>query len=103
MSYSLNNIGISITSLDTGLVYKGTVEELPKNANLGTVVYCGDKTWVKTGIEWDPLFSMVSNCGYYPKEEVHITYPTNCKNCGAILYDNICEYCGSDNGEYKRY
>ena len=24
--------------------------------------------------------------------------PTNCKNCGATLHGNVCEYCGS---EYK--
>ena len=28
-----------------------------------------------------------------------IIYPTNCKNCGAILHNHICEYCGSDNKE----
>lgn len=26
-----------------------------------------------------------------------IIYPTNCKNCGAVLRNHICEYCGSDN------
>lgn len=24
------------------------------------------------------------------------TYPTNCKNCGAVLHSHICEYCGSE-------
>ena len=28
-----------------------------------------------------------------------ISYPTNCKNCGAILHNHICEYCDTDNGK----
>lgn len=24
------------------------------------------------------------------------TYPTNCKNCGAVLHSHQCEYCGSE-------
>lgn len=103
MSYLLNNIDTSIIPLDTRLFYKGTVEELPKDASPGTVIHYDSTTWINTGIGWDPILPMDSVCGYYPKEEVHIIYPTNCKNCGAILHDNICEYCGSDNGEYKRY
>lgn len=104
MRYSLNSIDISTVPLETSLFYKGTVEELPKDVSFGTVVYCDDATWmINTDTGWDSLSSMVSDCGYYSKEEVHIIYPTNCKNCGAILHDNICEYCGSDNGEYKRY
>ena len=103
MRYSLNSIDMSTISLDTRLFYKGTVKELPKNASSGTVVYCDGATWINTDIGWDPILPMDSDCGYYSKEEVHIIYPTNCKNCGAILHDNICEYCGSDNGEYKRY
>ena len=23
-------------------------------------------------------------------------HPTNCKNCGAVLHGNICEYCGTE-------
>lgn len=28
--------------------------------------------------------------------QVQKTYPTNCKNCGAVLHSQICEYCGSE-------
>lgn len=24
------------------------------------------------------------------------SYPTNCKNCGAPLHENMCEYCGTE-------
>lgn len=27
------------------------------------------------------------------------SYPTNCVNCGAVLHENKCEYCGT---EYHR-
>ena len=23
-------------------------------------------------------------------------HPTNCKNCGAVLHSNICEFCGTE-------
>ena len=44
MNYSLNNINISTATLDTILHYKGTVEELPDDVSLGTVVYCDETT-----------------------------------------------------------
>ena len=31
--------------------------------------------------------------------EKKIKYPTNCKNCGAVLHDHICIYCGTNNKE----
>lgn len=30
------------------------------------------------------------------KPEKKKTYPTNCKNCGAVLHSNVCEFCGSE-------
>lgn len=26
----------------------------------------------------------------------HKNYPSNCKNCGAPLHRNMCEYCGTE-------
>ena len=28
--------------------------------------------------------------------EVTHHHPTNCKNCGAVLHSNICEFCGTE-------
>lgn len=27
---------------------------------------------------------------------MNISKPTNCKNCGAVLHKNKCDYCGSE-------
>lgn len=44
---------------------------------------------------------------YYPEKSLRNTtnwwnntniksYPTNCRNCGAVLHSNKCEYCGTE-------
>ena len=58
--------------------YIGSFKELPKEAKYGSTCYYTTHTTITI---------------------THITYPTNCKNCGAILHNHICEYCGSDNKE----
>lgn len=48
-------------------------------AMLNIYSICGIKMW-QTG-----------NNEYLQKEKL----PTNCKNCGAALTSNVCEYCGT--------
>ena len=38
-----------------------------------------------------------------PTENMEPLYghPTNCINCGAVLHDYICEFCGTDNSRIK--
>lgn len=91
-----------------GIEYKygafkyGTLLDLTKNSErdkYGDILYCTDDCciYIYDGAIWTKLFS--DDEPNYRTIETHIIYPTNCKNCGAILHNHICEYCGSDNKE----
>ena len=71
----------------------------------GTVVIpTKDSKTIKISNYEDYYYTTVTSTSYiYETDPIKIVYPANCKNCGAVLKTNICEYCGSDNGEYKRY
>lgn len=99
-------VGISdISSLSSIFRFKGSVEskdDLPLDASIGDVYISNndDTTWTCTTTtgKWDVIgspsdYSLTNK----PVEEKRITYPTNCKNCGAVLRNHICEYCNSDN------
>lgn len=30
------------------------------------------------------------------RQTISRKHPTNCKNCGAVLHSNICEFCGTE-------
>ena len=92
---------------------RGEVDELPKEAEVGDVVCIKNKygeyddyvcLFVGTQAQWEKLSpvekstyngAMITDdldCKYQPR----IQYPTNCKNCGAVLNYGKCEYCGTD-------
>ena len=48
------------------------------------VYYGGEWTRYDSGVIAEP-----------PKNKTPPTHPTNCKNCGAVLRSNVCEYCGT--------
>lgn len=53
------------------------------------------------GMGWEELGRCDS-----PREEnkpkyTKITYPTNCKNCGAVMKSCTCEYCGTTYTGYE--
>lgn len=85
------------------LSFRGNIKsknELPLNTDIGDVYMCDEDNsiWVCTTSSTYEICASPSPCltgGWVEKN--HITYPTNCKNCGAILHNHICEYCGSDN------
>ena len=87
------------------LSFRGNIKsknELPLNADIGDIYICDEdnSTWVSTTTSTYEICASPSpylTGGWV--EENHIVYPTNCKNCGAILHNHICEYCGSDNRE----
>ena len=95
---------VGISDIVVGTFYfRGSVKSkdyLPLDASIGDIYISNndDTTWVCTTTtgKWDVIGSSSEN---KPIEEKRITYPTNCKNCGAILHNHICEYCGSDNKE----
>ena len=97
----ISDIESSLNSLSSIFRFKGSVEskdDLPLDASIGDVYISNndDTTWTCTTTtgKWDVIGSP-SDCSFV--EEKRITYPTNCKNCGAVLRNHICEYCNSDN------
>ena len=86
MSYNYFNLDIS-----SSLKFCGTYDATHSYSTGDVCIYDGC-TYVNIGNTWE----CISISGYETKI-LKITYPTNCKNCGAILHNHICEYCGSDN------
>ena len=60
------------------------------NANISNTVYTDEG-------KFEPLFADKDTDSSTMKMKPH---PTNCANCGAVLKDYKCEYCGT---EYPRY
>lgn len=65
--------------------------ELPDAGDLGEVIMVDDATYVWGGSKWEKLGSSSDT------KTLKIKYPSNCKNCGAVLHSEICEYCGTNN------
>ena len=106
---------MSDTMLDTLRVgsifkHKGSIDDIKnidknKAFSIGDVIY--DKanrvTYLYTDNgKFEPLFSDGStyNDTDYSSALKMKPHPTNCTNCGAVLKDYKCEYCGT---EYPRY
>ena len=96
---------VGISDISSIFCFRGSVkskDDLPLDASIGDVYISNndDTIWActtttdKWGVIGSPSDYSLTNKSI---EEKHITYPTNCKNCGAILHNHICEYCGSDN------
>ena len=78
-------------------MFKASVEkikDLPEDAKAGEIYHIESisSEYIYTGDKWVELYSAKNNES--PKK---IVYPSNCKNCGAILHNAICEYCSTDN------
>ena len=71
--------------------FTGAHSELPDAGDLGEVIIVDDTTYVWCGSKWEELGSSSGT------EASKIKYPSNCKNCGAVLHSEICEYCGTNN------
>ena len=85
--------------------FKGTIkskDDLPLDADMGSIYLCEDNndTWVCTSTvnDWTIISPTISDYTITTKStDRHIIYPSNCRNCGAVLHNHICEYCGSNN------
>lgn len=88
MSYNHFNLDIL-----NSLMFCGTYDATHSYSTGDVCIYDG-YTYVNIGNAWECISNIP--CGYETKT-LKITYPTNCKNCGAILHNHICEYCGSNN------
>ena len=58
--------------------------------NRGTYVYTDNGEFVK-------LCASENDTNSAPKMKPH---PTNCVNCGAVLTDYKCKYCGTEHPRY---
>ena len=72
------------------LMYRGTYD-ITEGYQLGDLCTKDNELYVYAGGDWECITS--GFCEF----NTQITYPTNCKNCGAVLHSYICEYCGTDN------
>ena len=101
MSYKINPVGSTfklIGSIDD-------IKNIDKNKafSIGDVIY--DKanrgTYLYTGNgKFEQLYSDGSTYSDTNSALKMKPHPTNCVNCGAVLKDYKCEYCGT---EYPRY
>ena len=99
MSYKINPVGSKfrligsiddIKNIDKNKVFSiGDV--IYDKANRGTYLYTDDGKFVR----------LESTCNVDTDSALKMKpHPTNCENCGAVLRDYKCEYCGT---EYPRY
>lgn len=69
-----------------------------KEYSVGDILCDGRSVYVYTDNgEFVKLCASENETNSAPKMKPH---PTNCENCGAVLRDYRCEYCGT---EYPRY
>ena len=92
----------NVPDLIQTLYFRGNISDIkdPKYGDIGygpdgeILMYEGKNSWITV--------CDVENLNE-PKEEpkpAKIKYPTNCKNCGAVMKSCTCEYCGTT---YTRY
>ena len=109
-----------------GFTVLGEFDELPRYAKVGDIVtirdnvYCysyykdGHCEWIQIGLPplesvpkhfygtknlWDTLGEdkyLYETIYIIDEPASRIQYPTNCKNCGAVLNGEKCEYCGTN-------
>ena len=74
------------------------VNELPKQGIRGIIYVCNDMEYIFIGNKWDEIGKVElyhTNAKTLELQLQKEKPPTNCKNCGAVLNSNVCEYCGS--------
>ena len=97
-----NTIITSPLAMTSSLRYIGKLDVLSeartfRNGDVCTYDDC-EYMYIK-GMGWEELGRHDS-----PREEpkpAKITYPTNCKNCGAVMKSCTCEYCGTTYTGYE--
>ena len=84
--------------ISTNLVFRGEYDE-SEEYQAGDLCIKDGGQYLCTTTSWECISS--GSIAYEPSTLKKISYPTNCKNCGAVLHNNICEYCGTDNKEER--
>lgn len=98
MSYKLDPVGSKFRLI--GAI--DGIKNIDKNKafSIGDIIYDkanqGAYLYTDEG-KFEPLFTDKDTDSSAVKMKPH---PTNCENCGAVLRDYKCEYCGT---EYPRY
>ena len=68
----------------------------PTNHKTGDIAIVGDIEYLLYNSKWEEF----GKTSYEVNVQLaKIKYPSNCKNCGAVLHSEICEYCGTEYGE----
>lgn len=93
-------------ALDLTSVYKfiGSIDDIQnidkgKEYSVGDVIYSkvDQGTYLYTGNKFERLESCNDTNSSTLKMKPH---PTNCVNCGAVLTDYKCKYCGTEHPRY---
>ena len=83
---------------NTAFQFTGKYDELPDPTKhkTGDIAIVEDTEYILYGSKWEEFGKTSYEVNVQPAK---IKYPSNCKNCGAVLHSEICEYCGTEYGE----
>lgn len=86
------DIDLTIPPVMQPMMFIGVFDKLPDKAQYGDLCIVGGNEYVWCSDGW---IDMGNKSPEYNPPKIH--YPSNCKNCGAVLIGHICEYCGTNN------
>ena len=69
--------------------YLGSMKDLSTKGRLGDICTYNGQQYVYNSTEWEPFGTDTIIYSDYK------TYPKICSQCGAPLFSNTCEYCGT--------
>lgn len=71
------------------------VSTLPSEGLPGVIYRMGIDEWMYMNNIWNQIGSVDLDVSTVDDVKVNRPHLTNCKNCGAVLKGNRCEYCGT--------
>ena len=103
--YTLQPCAIDYIDYKSSYKFIGSIDDIKnidknKEFSVGDVIYAeadqGAYVYTDEG-KFEPLFTENDTDSSTLKMKPH---PTNCINCGAVLRDYKCEYCGTEHPRY---
>ena len=70
------------------IMYTGSFKHIPINGGYGDLCLVDNTVYLYNGLKWEPIYLDDYNHCQSPKISI-------CKQCGAPLQGNVCEYCGT--------
>ena len=95
-STALNFLG---TCKEKQLFESGEDEFPAKGKKNGDTIYASDTDHLYVWVDNDWI-RIDSDYQSHRKKKI-IPFPTNCKNCGAIMHDYVCEACGTEHPSFE--